>query len=208
MTPNQKLYDNQGYEIPLFPLEYMNISQGEGGSFSHVYAMDFLGWDSNGRVLNCPYYAPCTCKCVAHFGNGNSTWESVNPVHLPDGTISKITFCFNHDDGILFPVGTIRQMGEYIGATGTTGVSTGDHMHLNTAKGTYQGYELITGTQYYQLKNSSHIYDTIFINDTIIINDYGYNWLIYQGGQPEPPSPSPIQKFPWVIYARILRNKR
>ena len=210
MVPYQKLYDSEGYEIPLFPMEYMNISQGEGGSFSHDKAMDFLGWNANGRVYQCPYYAPCTCRCVAHFGAGNSTWESVNPVHLPDGTISKITFCFDHDDGTLFPIGTIIQMGDYIGSSGTTGQVTGDHMHFNTAKGSYAGYEIISGTQFYQLKNSSHIYNTIFVNNTNIINGYGYNWQIFQGGSPTPPTPAPSEKhkFPWVLYARKLRGER
>ena len=210
MVPNQKLYDSEGYEIPLFPMEYMNISQGEGGSYSHDLAMDFLGWNANGRVYQCPYYAPCTCRCVAHFGAGNSTWESVNPVHLPDGTISKITFCFDHDDGTLFPIGTIIQMGDYIGSSGTTGQVTGDHMHFNTAIGDYVGYELISGTQFYQLKNSSHIYNTIFVNDTVLVNDYGYNWQIFQGGSPTPPTPTSSEKhhFPWVLYARKLRGER
>lgn len=208
MVANQKLYDNNGYEVMLFPMEYMNISQGEGGSFSHDLAMDFLGWNANGRVLQCSYYAPCTCRCVAHFGAGNSTWESVNPVHLPDGSISKVTFCFDHDDGILFPIGTILSQGDFIGKTGTTGQVTGDHMHFNTATGTYDGYELIPGTSYYQLKNSNHIYNTCYVNDTVLVNDYGYNWSVFQGGSPTPPSPSKNKKFPWVLFARNLRRKR
>lgn len=207
MQAHQRLYDDNGYEVMLFPMEYMNISQGEGGGYSHDLAMDFLGWDANGRVYNCPYYAPCTCRCVAHFGAGNSTWESVNSVHLPDGTISKVTFCFDHDDGILFAVGTVINQGEYIGATGTTG-NVGDHMHFNTALGPYSGYELISGTQYYQLRNSSHIYNTCYKNNTVIIDDEGYPFINYQGGSPTPPTPIKPKKFPWSVYARKLREMR
>ena len=208
MVAGERLFDNNGYEVPLFPMEYMNISQGEGGSYSHNSAMDFLGWNAQGRVYQCPYYAPCTCKCVAHFGTGNSTWESVNPVHLPDGTITKITFCFDHDEGTLFPIGTVKTQGDLIGHSGTAGMVTGDHMHFNTAIGTYDGYVLIPGTQWYELKNSSHIYNTIFVNNTVLYNDYGYNWQIYQGGSPTPPTPTTEHRFPWVLYARKLREMR
>lgn len=204
MRALETLVAPDGYEVMLFPMEYMNISQGESGSVSHDLAMDFLGWGANGRVLNCPYYAPCSCKCVAHFGSSdNATWESLDKVHLPDGTLSIVTFCFNHDS---FPpsVGTILHQGDIIGHTGTAGYATGDHMHFNTALGTYDGYELISGTTYYQLKNSTHIYNTCYVNDTIIIDGKDYNWLTYI-------SPTPIQniknKFPWVLYARKLRSK-
>lgn len=202
MRALQRLLAPDGYEVMLFPLEYMNISQGEGESFSHDLAMDFLGWGANGRILNCPYYAPCSCKCVAHFGSSdNATWESLDKVHLPDGTLSKVTFCFNHDP--LPPaIGTILTQGDIIGHTGTAGYATGDHMHFNTAIGPYDGYEIIAGTQYYQLKNSTHIYNTCYVNDTTIINGKNYNWIEYIM-----PIVTRKNKFPWVLYANKLRNK-
>ena len=66
MLAHQTMIAQDGYEVALFPLEYMRISQGEGGSTSHQgsYAIDFLGWDANGRVLKCPCYAPVTMKVV------------------------------------------------------------------------------------------------------------------------------------------------
>lgn len=208
MRAFERLYDDQGYEVLLFPMEYMNISQGEGGSYSHDLAMDFLGWNAGGRVYQCPYYAPCSCKCVAHFGSSdNATWESINPVHCADGVIRKVTFCFNHDASPP-PVGTVLNQGDLIGHSGTAGFATGDHMHFNTANGTYAGYSIIPGTEFYQLTNSNHIYDMCYVNDTTIVDGNGYNWKTYQGGHPEPPTPSTSHKFPWVLYARMLRNKR
>ena len=205
MRPLQRLIASDGYEVMLFPMEYMNISQGEGGSFSHDKAMDFLGWNTGGRVYQCPYYAPCSCRCVAHFGSSdNATWESLDKVHLPDGRLTKVTFCFNHDANPP-AVGTVLTQGDLIGHSGTAGYVTGDHMHFNTAIGDYQGYELISGTQFYQLKNSSHIYDTCYVNDTTIVEGYGYNWRDYTGPTP-PPTPSTNKKFPWVLYARKLRK--
>lgn len=206
MQPLQRLIAPDGYEVMLFPMEYMNISQGEGGSFSHDKAMDFLGWNSLGRVYQCPYYAPCSCKCVAHFGSSdNATWESLDKVHMPDGSLTKVTFCFNHDANPP-AVGTVLTQGNLIGHSGVSGGATGDHMHFNTAIGDYQGYELIPGTQWYQLKNSSHIYDTCYVNDTVLVNDYGYNWRTYTA--PPTPIPSDKHKFPWFIYANKLRSKR
>ena len=41
------------------------------------------------------------------------------------------------------------------------------------------------------------------VNDTTILNGYGYNWLNYQGGI----TPSEKKyKFKWVLYANKLRN--
>ena len=47
MRAGQTMANTAGVEISLFPLEYMNISQGEGGSYSHQgrWAIDFLGWE-------------------------------------------------------------------------------------------------------------------------------------------------------------------
>ena len=205
MRANQRLIASDGYEVMLFPMEYMNISQGEYSSYSHELAMDFLGWNASGRVYNCPYYAPCSCRCVAHWGSSdNATWESLDKVHLPDGSLTKVTFCFNHDP--LPPaVGTVLTQGDLIGHSGRAGFATGDHMHFNTAIGDYDGYSIISGTQYYQLTNSSHIYNTCYVNDTVIIDGYGYNWVEYTA-PPTPPSPE-RRKFPWVLYANKLRNR-
>ena len=112
-----------------------------------------------------------------------------------------------HDDNPP-PLNTTKRQGETIGHTGTkdsgSGMLTGDHCHLNTAFGTYQGwYTVSTGKR--QLVNSSHVYDTFFVNDTNLIHDYGYNWQIYNGGI----TPHLKKyKFKWVLYANKLRQKR
>ena len=66
MRAYERLIADDGYEVMLFPLEYMYISQDEGGTTSHqgTYNMDFLGWGENGRVYQCSYYAPCSCRLV------------------------------------------------------------------------------------------------------------------------------------------------
>lgn len=213
MRAGQTLVDNQNREVALFPLEYMNISQGEYGTYSHmgILAMDFLGWNANGRVYRCPYYAPVTSTVVYHASYYN-VWQSNSPVVTPTG-VRYITYAVLHDDNPL-PLGTVKHQGELIGHTGTNaGPSstplTGDHVHINTAYGTYQGWETVSSGKQ-QLVNSSHIYNTFYVNDTVLVNDYNYNWVEYQGGVTPPTPPVPVyhpHKFKWVLYAKKIREK-
>ena len=211
MRANQRLVAPDGYEVMLFPLEYMNASQEEGGGYSHAgtLQMDFLGWGANGRIYNCPYYAPCSCSCVATTDSSthNRVWQSDNMVHLADGTLGYVTFEVAHDDNPPYNVGISVQQGTLIGRTGTAGFVTGDHVHFQCARGTYAGWEQVPPNNNWQLVNEMHIYDACYVNDTVIINGYNYNWREYQGGV-TPGEDTERKKFPWVLYARKLRNAR
>lgn len=211
MRAGERLIANDGYEVMLFPLEYMNISQGENGSYSHqgTYNIDFLGWGANGRILKCPYYAPCSCRCVQAWGGGSNAngriYQSDNKVHTPYG-LQYVNFLFFHDDNPSSIVGTHFNQGDLIGHTGTEGIGvTGDHVHMNTANGTYQGYEHVPPDNRGQLINSNHIYDICYVNDTVLYNDYNYNWQIYQGGI-TPTEPKKYH-FKWVLYANKIRER-
>lgn len=214
MRPNQRLVAPDGYEVMLFPLEYMNASQKEGGGYSHAgtLQMDFLGWGPSGRIYNCPYYAPCTCKCVGTTDSSahNRIWESVDKVHLADGTLGFVTFEFAHDNFPHYNVGSVVQQGQEIGRTGTAGNVTGDHVHFQCARGTYAGWERVPPNNNWQLKNEMHIYDACYVNATTIINGYNYNWVEWDGPVPPPP-PEDIRKkkkFPWVLYSGKFRRYR
>lgn len=204
MRAGETMTNSAGVEISLFPLEYMNISQGEGGSYSHQgrWAIDFLGWGANGRILECPYYAPFSCRVVQHASYYN-VWQSINQVITPRGK-EYVSFVVMHDANPP-SLGTTKSQGELIGHTGTqTSPSgtpvTGDHVHIQGANGTFQGW-MNSGRD---LKNREHIYNLFYINDTVIINDYGYNWRIYQGGI----TPTYGKyKFKWVLYANKLRER-
>lgn len=205
MTPGEKLKNSEGIEVLLFPLEYLNLSQGEGGDYSHLgtYNLDFLGWNKNGRLLKCPYYAPCSCTCIGSTEDSNRIWQSNHEVLYADGTIDFVTWVQAHDDSPL-SIGTVLNQGELLGHTGTKGNVTGDHVHFNFARGKYANWEQVPPNNNWQLKNSIHIYNATYVNDTIIINGYNYPWKIFE----DIPIPSlrKQNKFPWVLYARKLRN--
>lgn len=215
MIAGQKLKAPDGYEVALFPLEYLYVSQGElmpSDNWSHynTYNMDFWGYDELGRVYQDPLYAPFTMEVVAlwdYSGSHTVTWESVNKVHFSDGvTLDYMTIEFTHADNPPYhSIGDRVSQGELCYYTGTFGHATGDHVHICCGKGHYDGYTQRVGG-HYDLTNRYHIYDSLYVNDTVIEHDeHDYPWKIYTS-----PTPTPTPKktrFPWVLYARILRNR-
>lgn len=178
MKKNQTLIVN-GYEVILFPMEYMNITQGENGSFSHqgTNAIDCAGKDTGID----PLFAPVTMKCVAKDSatNGNAVaFESVNKVMFADGTIDYACFLFIHDNYIGdYNVGSIFKQGQEFGDEGTAGRATGNHSHIEVAKGRYTG-RMYKQNSYgvWQLPNTCHTYDAFVIDGTNVINKAGYNY--------------------------------
>lgn len=210
MLPLQRMIASDGYEVALFPFEYMYMTQDEGGDTSHAgtYNIDFQGWGSNGRIYKCPYYAPCTLKCVNttfDTSNHNIVFESVNKVHLADGTLDYLTIAFGHDDEVPYQVGDIIPQGNLLGHTGTYGNVTGDHTHSCCGKGTYQGYtQRLSGN--YDLTNRIHYWNAVYVNNTVIVEGYNHNWQEYQGGIT--PYASAKSKFNWVLFNKNRKIKK
>lgn len=213
MYAGQRLIASDGYEVCLFPMDCLYITQGEYGSVSHDLAMDFVGWNGSSQVNNYPYYAPFSCSCVASGGSGENyrIFTSDNMVHCADGGLSVITFVVMHDNSPIANVGDHFTQGDLIGHTGTAGAGgtyVGDHMHLNMAWGTYAGWTPTShGAPYYELTNSVHIYDITYVNDTTLYNPQSYTWRTYSGPTPPPVTTTKKKKFPWYIYnQRRLNN--
>lgn len=209
MLANHRYVGQNGKQNAMFPLEYMYITQGENGSFSHLgtYAIDFQGWGANGRILLCSYYAPCdmTLVAISDSTNHGYVYTSNNEVNFIDGSSGYLTLLVAHDNDN-YNVGRTVNQGQFLGKTGTTS-QVGDHVHMEAKKGNYEG--IVKNSQgVWQLKNSTHIYNLLGVDDTVLVEDYNYNWRSY-GIPPIPPTPTETKKrvFPWVLYARKLRQK-
>ena len=102
----------------------------------------------------------------------------------------------------LMPVGTIIERGQYVADEGTTGDSTGIHLHVEM-----QDLNRWGGQWHWSYVKSDYLDPTVFMG---IDNIYGTTW-IYDGTPYVPPSPTPTEikkkNFPWVLYANKIRNK-
>lgn len=224
MRANQTLYDNNGKQVALFPLEGFHVSQADNGTYSHgggavYWATDYLGWNSNGRVYRDPCYAPVDIKCIwLDRSNCVAVWESLDRVHLANGMIDYLTITVYHDNDIengITQVGTIKRQGEMFNKTGTGGNVTGDHVHLETGYGRYNlSYSTGSGTPEYKYHITDyttpkrlHNFDALFINDTNPTDSPSYYiWKTYNGGSPTPGGLTRY-RFKWVLYSKKLRNK-
>lgn len=210
MLAYETMTASDGYEVALFPFEYLYMTQDEGGDYSHAgtYNLDFIGWDANGRVYQCPFYAPCKLQCVDIFDASSNTrvYQSVNQVHLADGSLDYLTIYFSHDDNPQYSVGDIINQGDLLGHTGTTGYVTGDHTHTCCGKGTYQGFTQRQPNGWYDLTNRIHYWDALFVNDTVIVQGYGHDWVTYTG--PVPPIRITKKKFNFTLFGYYAKSKR
>jgi hypothetical protein len=172
MLQGQKFVGNNGLQFSMFPMDVLNITQGMNGTHSHTgsYAIDCVG-----TTLLYPLYAPCDMECVVNTGTGEAVYTSLNPVNFPDGSIDLLSILLVHDNND-YLVGRIVLQGDHIANTGTRGNVTGDHIHIEVKKGVYQGMsQNIHGV--YVVNGSSPLYDLLFIDDTQIIDDKGYQWV-------------------------------
>lgn len=208
MLANHTYVGQNGKQNTVFPFEFMYLTQGEGGSYSHTgtYAMDFQGMSSpSTRMLRCPYYAPVDLRLVAIADSANHSYvyTSLDKVNFVDGTYDYFTILVAHDD-TSYNVGRIVAQGYELGKTGTYGNVSGDHVHMEVKRGTYEGCHT-NSEGVYMLTNSTHLYDLFGVNDTVLLVDGGYNWQEFSDS-PFPYS-SRRSNFPWVLYARKKRQR-
>ena len=217
MVAGQTGYGTNGKQNFMFQLDDMYLTQGSWQyTYSHdgTYAMDFQGYGNGHRIYNCPYYAPFDCHCVAKWGSTSPmvVWQSDNEVNFIDGSVGYACIGFVHDDNVnSIHVGDTKHQGDVIGHTGTYGVGTGDHVHIEAKKGTYDGYHQ-NSYGIWMLTNSTWLYNLMGCNDTVMTHDYYvnhqgttvyYNWRNFIVNNPQPTPPTPTfpkrKKFPWFL---------
>jgi hypothetical protein len=177
MQPNQQLTKN-GMQVCLFPLPRLHVTQGINTTFTHFnsLAMDFIGWTTQARL-----YAPCDMICTSS-STGIIRYTSLAPVFFADGTSDYFTIMVIHDNNT-YPVGRIVLQGEWFANTGTEGNITGDHTHIETKRGFWEGWEeRVPGSN--KMKNQVEPFLLFAINDTIITQSGGYDWREVQPGLP------------------------
>ena len=160
----------------MYIMENLNISQGMYGSYSHQgsKAIDMCGKDSGKD----PAYAPYDGKVVyVSTSAAYIIFQSLNPVEYADGTVDYMTIMVIHDDNVgRFSVGQTFSQGAHFFNEGCSGNATGNHIHLECAKGTYAGQSK-NSSGVWCLNNQINPYDALYLsNTTNVINGYGYNW--------------------------------
>ena len=182
MKKNQTLKTSNGVEVVLFPMEYMNITQGIDEIFSHKgdMALDLAGKDTGID----PIYMPCTMKVVWKDANiGGVLYESTSKVHMADGTEDFIHMLTLHDNKISdLEMNKIFKQGQETGDEGTAGRATGNHVHLVFGLGKYKGGYPMVQNNYgtWVLPKQKDPRKVMFINGTIIKNDKGYEFKTYK----------------------------
>ena len=171
MIRGQRLFDSQGNEVCLFPLEYMYISNGP----HNLKAIDFLGWNTQGRVYNCECYAPFSGSVVYTGNDHNMIYWSNSPVRFADGTLDYATILVAHSMTSPPSVGTSITQGDLWYHTGNYGQSTGDHLHMEVAK----GHVMWDSSTWTNLDSPYDMWNMMSVNDTTRVNDLGYNWRLY-----------------------------
>lgn len=205
MIANQTLVASDGYEVALFPMPYLYMTQDEGGDYSHTgtYNIDFVGYNGSSVITNAPLYAPCTMKVISYSpgttGGNAVIFESTNKVHFADGTLDYMTLMFMHDSSPPYTtVGQVVSQGQLCYHTGIYGYVTGDHVHSCLGQG-QGGYFVQRPGGNYDLSNRIHYWDGVFVNDTTIIQGYSHNWVIYQGGVTPTTSELKRLDFPYPV---------
>lgn len=203
MRANETLRGSNGFEVALFPCEAMYISPARDPDYEHsVYALDFLPRDTEGNTISAmKCYAPFTGQIKYTGADHNCILESDNPVNTPSG-LKYMRVLVAHSENAPSLYAHYRQ-GEQFYTSGDYGNSSGEHLHMEVA--------LVDdpSVQYWNtggigLYNGVHMWDGLYVDDTVLIRPLSYSWVTYGGS----PSFHRIRnRFPWVLYAEKIRKR-
>lgn len=191
MLPGQKMYDDDGVQVCLFPMQELIINQWSGpNTFSHCCAHP-ADYGSDGAGT--PVYAPFDCHKVYYTGSTAHTvfYCSDTPVRTPSG-IHWVSIQLTHDNNP--PLTQNLKQGDLIYHTGTAG-GVGNHLHMdqNFLKNSiWIPYGVICtgyGQSCYGMPDSQYPNDVFYVNDTTLTNTGGHTWVEFTPSGPTPPDP-------------------
>lgn len=163
-----------GYEDILIPMENFRVSQGDFEGNHPYYACDMTGKDSGKEVA----YMPFSGRCIAmDLKNGNAVWwQSLEPVRFADGTIDYATIMVIHDNDMSgIYVGATYAQGHQMAQEGNAGFATGNHLHLEIAKGKFTSMYAKNAKGYF-LPNGLPIEKCCFADGTTFLNSKNWDW--------------------------------
>ena len=196
--------DSDGRQLAVLPIDYVHVTQGEYGPFSHFrgsgqeLAIDFI-FPTN----RYPAKAPFDIEVMDRRDNyATVVWKNTKPVMGANGVkYDQLHIIVIHDWNFKdYKIGDKRKKGEVFyhsgSETGGGGVSTGDHFHLEVMKG--HKYQFPPPSS-----NQLHIYEVF---DTKHVKTWvdkgGYTWLESDfvdgedGGTTNPDTPD--KKDDWI----------
>lgn len=197
--------DSDGRQLAVLPIDYVHVTQGEYGPFSHFrgsgqeLAIDFI-FPTNRYSAKAPF----DIEVMDRRDNyATVVWKNTRPVMGANGVkYDQLHIIVIHDWNFKdYKIGDKRKKGEVFyhsgSETGGGGVSTGDHMHLEVMKGhTYQFPP--------PSSNQLHIYEVFDTKHvTTWVDKGGYTWLESDfvdgdddGGSTDPDTPD--KKDDWI----------
>lgn len=198
----------QGHEVALFPLDILNCTQVSApDSYSHCcgHATDWIG-----QYSDYPVYAPYsgTVTSIGSQSGGYAiNFVSDAEVWTPSG-LSYVTSRFLHCNNYPPQSGHVQQ-GDLLYYTGSSGMATGDHVHIDCSLIANDniisyGYYCRGGNLCYALSASEEPYLVYYLTgDETIIGTQGMEFVDWTG--------SPIiigKKFLWWIAKAAIRKRR
>lgn len=215
MQPEQKMTDDQGNQICLFPLTQLIVTQWNGpGAYSHCCG-HMVDYGTHG--VRTPVYAPCDMHLTydPHSAGNTLFYCSDRQVLTPDG-LHWVSIQLTHDNAPPYKQ-TVKQ-GELIYHSGNAGTAA-VHLHLDQsfikdARWINSGYRCQINLDCMYLNGTTDPNNVFFINDTAIIDDFGKDWQYFHGDTPVPPPVPPVPdpesggQLKWWMFKRIIDLRR
>lgn len=203
MRANERMVAPDGYEVALFPCEVLYLTESRDPDEHDVLSLDFLPRNTSGQAINnMPCYAPFSGTIVYTGNDHNCILESDDLVHMPDGSLEygRVLVAHSFDAPVL---NTHYNQGDLFYRTGNYGFSGGEHLHMEVAHVSSKSAQK-WNTGGVGIYGAIHMWNALYVNDTLLQRPENYPWVIYQGNT----GTTKRKKFPWVLYTRklVLKN--